>query len=115
MNFKIKKEDKTIIITTLILGLINFFYLLSHNVLSNDALANGKIYLSKGWEMDLGRPLLLVIDRLRGGLVSPQIIITISLIIIAICSILLVRIFEIKNKYSIILITILLVSYPTIS
>ena len=115
MNFKIKKEDKTIIITTLILGLINFFYLLSHNVLSNDALANGKIYLSKGWEMDLGRPLLLVIDRLRGGLVSPQIIITISLIIIAICSILLVRIFEIKNKYSIILITILLVLYPTIS
>ena len=115
MKYKIKNEEKTILITTLILGLINFFYLLSHNVLSNDALANGNIYLSKGWEIDLGRPLLLVIDRLRGGLVVPPIIITISLIIIAICAILLVRIFEIKNKYAIVLLTSILVLFPVLS
>lgn len=112
---KIEKEDKIIIISTLILGLINFFYLLTHHVLSPDGLAYGPIYKSNGWELDLGRPLLLIIDRLRGGLVSPPIIMFLSLILISISITIIRRIFNIKNNTTLLLLTAIVVLFPTLS
>ena len=112
---QITKQDKLIIILTFSIGLLNFLYLLSNNVLSPDGLAYGPIYKSNGWEVDLGRPLLLIIDRLRGGLVSAPIILFVALINISITTMLLRRIYDIKKTLSIIILSLLLVLFPTLS
>ncbi len=112
---KLKKEDKYIFGTVFFVGLINFFYLLTHHVLSPDGLAYGPIYKSNGWEVDLGRPLLLVVDRLRGGLVSPPVILFVSFIFISLSVLFITRIFSIKKTIPIILLSILFILFPVLS
>ena len=112
---KMRKEDLYIFGTVFLVGLINFFYLLTHHVLSPDGLAYGPIYKSNGWEVDLGRPLLLVIDRLRGGLVNPPVILFTSFIIISLSVLLVTRIFSIKKPIPIILLSILFILFPVLS
>lgn len=112
---KWRKEDLYVFLTVFFVGFINFFYLLTHHVLSPDGLAYGPIYKSNGWEVDLGRPLLLVVDRLRGGLVSPPIILFVSLIFISLSVVLLTRIFTMKKPLPIIILSILFVLFPVLS
>lgn len=112
---KLNKEDLFIIITVLITGIINYIYLLTHNCLSHDGLFYGPVYVSGGWEFDLGRPLLIIIDKLRGGLVAPSIIFSIGLICICITLILIRKIFKIERRIPLVLSTILLVTFPTIA
>lgn len=115
---KILKKDKNlklIFIVTFIAGLINFYLVYTKHVMSFDALANGDIYKSGGWELDLGRGLLLVIDRLRFGLVSPPLIIFISLIYLSLSSYFLCKIFDLEDKKKIILITLIVVLFPSLS
>ena len=112
---KLYQSDLFIIITTLITGLINYIYLLTHNCLSHDGLFYGPIHVSGNWEFDLGRPLLIIIDKLRGGLVAPSIIFSIGIICICITLILIKRIFKIEKRIPLLLITIMLVTFPTIA
>jgi len=111
----IKKEDLLIFFTVFLFGLINYFYFLGHTVLTPDGLTYGPIYKSGGWEFDLGRPFLLIVDRIRGGLVSSPIIIFFSLVFLSISVMLIRRIFSIKSKFSIFLISLLIVLFPTFS
>ena len=111
----IEKEDLIILFTVFFFGLINFFYFMGHTVLTPDGLTYGPIYKSGGWEIDLGRPLLLVIDRLRGGLVSSPIILFFSFLYLSISTMLIRRIYPIKSKFTIFLIAILVVLFPTFS
>lgn len=112
---KLNKDDLFVIITALITGIINYIYLLTHNCLSHDGLFYGPVHVSGNWEFDLGRPLLTVIDKLRGGLVAPNIIFSIGIICICITLILIKRIFKINKKIPLLLITIMLVTFPTIA
>ena len=114
-KISINKNDLLVIITIFLFGLVNYIYILGHTVLSPDGLTYGPIYISGGWEFDLGRPLLHVIDRIRGGLVSPSIILFSSLIMLSISAILLKNIFKIKNKINIFILSILIVLFPTFS
>lgn len=111
---KIDNNDKFIIVTILISSIINYLYLLTHNCLSHDGLFNGPIYQSGEWEMALGRPMLIFIDKLRGGLVTSSIIFFVGLICICLTMMLIKRIFKIDKKALLFLLSILLVSFPTI-
>ena len=111
----IEKEDFIILITVFLFGLINYFYFLSHTVLTPDGLTYGPIYISGGWEVDLGRPLLIIMDRLRGGLVSSPIILFFSLIYLSISAMLLRRIYPLKSKFTVFLISLLVVLFPVFS
>ena len=111
----IKKEDLLILFTIFLFGLINYFYFLGHTVLTPDGLTYGPLYKSGGWEIDLGRPLLLIVDRLRGGLVSSPIILFFSLIYLSISTMLLRRIYPIKSKFTIFLVSLLVVLFPVFS
>lgn len=114
--FKIKKkEDLTILFTVLITGFLNFYFFLGHTVLSPDGLVYGPLYKSGRWEFQLGRPLLAIVDRLRGGLVSPPMIVFFSLFYIALTIMTLRRIFPMKNNLPWIIISIFVVLFPTIS
>ena len=112
---KIEKEDLIILFTIFLFGLINYFYFLGHIVLTPDGLTYGPIYKSGGWEFDLGRPLLLIIDRLRGGLVSSPIILFFSFIYLSISTMILRRIYPIKSKFTIFLVSLLVVLFPVFS
>lgn len=111
----IEKEDLIILFTIFLFGLINYFYFLGHTVLTPDGLTYGPIYKSGGWEFDLGRPLLLIIDRLRGGLVSSPIILFFSFIYLSISTMILRRIYPIKSKFTIFLVSLLVVLFPVFS
>jgi hypothetical protein len=111
----IKKEDLMILFTVYLFGFINYFYFLVNTVLSPDGLTYGPIYKSGGWEIDLGRPLLLVVDRLRGGLVSSSIIVFFALLYLSISVMIIRRTFPIKKKFSLFLISVLIALFPTFS
>lgn len=112
---KIKKEDFSILVAVFVFGFLNFYFFLSHTVLSPDGLTYGPLYKSGRWEFQLGRPLLAIIDRMRGGLVSPPIILFFSLLYVAISIMFLRRIFSIKGKLSLFILSLLFVLFPTIS
>lgn len=112
---KIDKNDVFIIVTVFISSLINYLYFFTHQCLSHDGLFNGPIYKSGEWELALGRSLLIIIDKLRGGLVAPCIIFFVSLICISITLLIIKRIFNIDKKVLLFLLSVLLVSFPTIA
>lgn len=112
---KIDKNDVFIIVTVFISSLINYLYFFTHQCLSHDGLFNGPIYKSGEWELALGRFLLIIIDKLRGGLVAPCIIFFVSLICISITLLIIKRIFNIDKKVLLFLLSVLLVSFPTIA
>ena len=112
---RLNQNDIFIIITTIITGFINYIYLLTHNCLSHDGLFYGPTHVSAGWEFDLGRPLLRIVDILRGGLVASSIIFSIGLICIFTSLIIIKKIFKIEKKIPLLLITIMLVTFPTIA
>lgn len=109
----IKKEDILILLTVFIVGLVNYFYFMSNVALTHDGITYGPLHIAGGWDFDLGRPLLLIFDRLRGGLVSPVIIVFFALIYLSISVMLLRRIFPIKKKISIFLLSLLVVLFPS--
>lgn len=112
---KFDKNDRFILITVLISSIINYLYLLTHQCLSHDGLFNGPIYKSGEWELALGRPLLILIDKLRGGLVASSIIFVLGLICISLTLMLIKRIFKIDKKALLFLLSILLVTFPTVA
>ena len=112
MKIKLNERLKFIFKITFLAGLINFFLLYSNNAMSFDTLINGRIFKAGGWEFDLGRCLLLVVDRLRFGLVIPHLIIIISLTFLALSTYYLCKIFDVEDKIKIILISLLVVLFP---
>lgn len=112
---KFDKNDKFIFMTVFISAVINYLYLLTHHCLSHDGLFNGPIYKSGEWELALGRPLLIIVDKLRGGLVASSIIFVIGMICVCLTLMIVRRIFSIDKKSLLFLLSILLVSFPTIA
>ena len=112
---KVDENDKYIFIIVFVSSIINYLYLLTHQSLSHDGLFNGPIYKSGEWELALGRPLLIFVDKLRGGLVASSIIFVIGLICICLTLMIIKRIFDIDKKVLLFLLSVLLVTFPTIA
>ncbi len=105
-------NNKLAFLTTMILGLVTHFYLYTHNVLSPDAVADGTFHISGEWEISLGRWLLPIVDSIRGGIVSEILIIFISLILLSISSVFLIKLFKIKNKILMFLVSAIIATAP---
>lgn len=112
---KIDLNDRFIIVTVFISSIINYIYMLTHQCLSHDGLFNGPIYTSGEWEMALGRPFLILIDKLRGGLVASSVIFVIAVACICLTLMLIKRIFKIDKKVLLFLLSVLLVVFPTVA
>ena len=95
---KYDKGDLLILVTVLIAGIINNFNFVIGKGVSPDALSIQNYYVAGNWELQLGRFLIKFTNSMRYGLVNKFIIIIISLSCIAISILLLKRIFNIKNK-----------------
>ena len=119
MNNKLEKikstityENKLIIIISFIAGLITHFYFLTNEAIAPDSLGMNNYFKAGTWETSLGRWAIPIIDTLRGGLVSNVLITFFCILVLTITTILIVKLFKIKNKKIIILISILMVTAP---
>ena len=112
---KIKKDDLILVAFVFIFGILNYFFLITNNVLSGDGLFNGPIFFSGNWEFDLGRPLLIVLDKLRFGIVNPPIIMFFALLYISISILIIKRTFKIKKLFPMILISLSMILFPVYS
>ena len=108
-------SNKLTIISTFIAGLIAHFYFYTNEVISPDSLYIGNIHISNAWETSLGRWGIQFVDLLRGGLVCNVLITIICILLISATTIVLIKLFDIKNTVTIVLISILMVVTPQVA
>lgn len=92
------KDRKFIFLLTAVLGVITHFLLISNLILSQDGLLNGIHYTAGGYEASLGRWGIDFFDSIRNNIALPFITTLISILIMGIINILIIELFEIKNK-----------------
>ena len=109
------KQNKIVILTVLISGLITHFYLYSNNLICADALEKGQYCIAGKWEQTLGRWAIQFFDMARGGIVSHILIVIISLTFLAFTSIFITKLFNIKNKVISVLISLIIAVSPQIA
>lgn len=112
---KISCEDKLILIVSFIAGLITHFYFYTNECLSPDAVWAGSIHISGLWEVSLGRWGLVLVDLLKNGLVNHFLITIVSILALSVSTMLIVKIFKIKNYIIITLMAILMVVTPQVT
>ena len=109
---KFDKNDLLIIIETFIVGLINCFYFIIGNGVSTDSISYSSFNAAGNWEVSLGRFLIKYVNLFRFQLVNKLIVVLICLFCIALAVMLLRRIFNIKNKLSLFLLTLIICVAP---
>ena len=101
--------------TTLIGGVLVHLYLLLNNCISPDALAIGELYIAGNWERSLGRWGIGFVDKLRFGIVNKYLIIIASLVLLALTAVIICKLFDLKSKKCIILVSLLICVSPCVS
>lgn len=112
LNIEINTYKKYAFFTAIILGILAHFTLYSQLITTTDGFHFGTRYYAGAWEISLGRWFIVILNILRYGLVSPAHITFFSIFILAITSILIVDIFEIKNKVTAIITSACIVLAP---
>ena len=114
MKTLIKKEYKNLLLIITLLFLIHL-PLMTKNIISADILLNNYFYKGYSWEISLGRFGLYIIGILKSFVTVPHIDLLISYIFISISTILLIDLFNIKDKIKKILLILIIVLSPITS
>lgn len=114
MKTLIKKEYKYLLLIITLLFLIHL-PLMTKNIISADILLNNYFYKGYSWEISLGRFGLYIIGILKSFITVPHIDLLISYIFISISTILLMDLFNIKDKIKRILLILIIVLSPITS
>lgn len=114
MQTLIKKEYKYLLLIITLLFLIHL-PLMTKNIISADILLNNYFYKGYSWEISLGRFGLYIIGILKSFITVPHIDLLISYIFISISTILLMDLFNIKDKIKRILLILIIVLSPITS
>ena len=109
---KIDKNDKIIILTTFIIGILNNLYFIVGEGVAPDAVSPAFFNVAGNWEITLGRFGIKYINKLRYGFVSQLVIILICLTFIALSVMVLKRIFKLKNPITILILTMMITLAP---
>ncbi len=109
---KVTKNDVFAIIIVFVLGIINNFTFVITEGVAPDALISSDFQIAGRWEISLGRFGLSIVNMLRFGLINKFLIIVISLLFLSISVIIIMRIFEVKNKIVIFFISALIAVAP---
>lgn len=111
----INLQSKIAFVSTIIMGLINYSYFITHHVKSPDAVFIGHYHISSEWELSLGRFGLKIVDLLRGGIVNENLLIINSILIIAIAAGFLVSILEIHDNLLAVLMAAIFITSPQLA
>ena len=109
---KFEKDDKFVFIITFIAGIIANFYFFISRGLQADALSPSYFRIAGNWETKLGRPLIQFTDMARFGFVNQLLIVLVSLLFIAGFMMLIRRIFNIKSRVLLFILTVLITVSP---
>ena len=109
---KIKKEWKIAILSTIVIGIITHLYIMVNVIPNHDSLYN--IYATQNITK-LGRWFLQYACGLSSYYSLPWVIGSISIVLISITSAIIVELFGVKKKLNIILLSGILVTFPTIA
>ena len=109
------KENKKLFLIVFALGMLIHFLLYSQNIVAYDGYWHYGSFLSKGWEVSLGRFMLPFVDLLRGTVVCSFLSSIISISLVSITTIVLCDLLKIKKNYLKIITGLLLLSIPTFS
>ena len=112
------RDNKTNIIITAIVFtafflINNIQFIFSHGVAPDVLFFGTEHYKAGNWEISLGRFGLVLIDKLKFGLVNKQIIMAYCMLYLGISTLLIQNLFNIKRKISVILLSIVLAVFPT--
>lgn len=108
-------KNKKIFITTFIILFLVHLPLITKNIISADILLNNYYYKGYSWEISLGRFGLFLIGIIKSYLTIPHIDIILSYIIISISTIIILDLFNTKNKLKIILFILIITLSPITS
>lgn len=112
---KVNLQSKIAFFSTIIIGLINYSYFISHHVKSPDAVFIGHYHISGEWELSLGRFGIKMIDLLRGGIVNENLLIFSSILLIAIAAGFLVSTLDIHDNLLVVLIAAIFITAPQLA
>ena len=115
MKKKLFKLENIIYLVMFFLLIIVHFALLTKNILTADVLLNNEYYRGYAWEISLGRFGLFFIGLIKGYYSNKVLEIIISSILIVIITYLLIKIFDIKDKFHKAFSIILMILSPIIS
>lgn len=111
-KIKISNETKLAFWSALIFGFITHMYVITNMLFSPDSIG---YYVSKNDKLTSGRWFLYVPSAISSDYTLPWVIGVLSLFYIAISVVIIINIFELKSKTSILLTSALIVTFPTIS
>lgn len=115
MNWFDKGKQLAFIIT-LLAGIITHITIISGTIMSQDGLWNSIQYFKPGvWETTLGRWGIAIVERLTNFIAIPSISTIASIFVMAITAVVLVDLFDLKSKISIIITSLILVVTPTLT
>lgn len=101
-------------ITAFVVGLITHLTMITEMIMSQDGLWNSIAYSRAGqWELSLGRWGIVLIERLNSFIAIPTVSTIFCIITMAIIATILVDLFDLKSKISIVFTSIALVVTPT--
>lgn len=109
------KEKRIIFLVTFMMGMLIHLSLYTNQLLVEDGYWHYGAFLSKGWEVSLGRFGLPFVDLFRGTVVSSVLSTTLSCVIMAFASVFLTETLKVKKLYVKVLISLLLIVTPTFS
>ena len=112
---EITQADLKIFLIIFIAGILIHFLLYSQNIVAYDGYWHNGSFISKGWEISLGRFMLPFSDILRGTVVCSFLSTIISISLVSITNIFLCKTLNINKKYLMILSGLILLSIPSFS
>lgn len=103
-------------LTTFIIGIVTHIKIIVGLYATQDGLSNGMAYIKPStWELALGRWGIVIFERLNNFIMIPSVATVSCILLLSIASIFIVDLFNLKNKFSIIVVSILTVLCPSIT
>ena len=107
-------DRKLALIVSCIMGFITHIMMITSTIMSQDGLWNSIRYAKPGdWEITLGRWGIYLIEKIDFFMAIPSITTVFCIIIMAMTSMFVIDLFEIKRKYSVIIVAVLFAVAPT--
>lgn len=110
------KEKILAFLTVIFVGFITHINMITGSLSTQDGLWNGMGYHKPSdWETSLGRWGIILAQRINNFIMIPSIVTVLSILVIAIATVFIIDLFNIKNKFSIILVSIIMIVSPCIT
>lgn len=115
LKSNVNNEMRLAFISTLIVGFLTHMYLFTNNIINSDCVLTSPYQGGFMWELSLGRWAIKYFGMIGTNFTLPVVIGTISIFCLAIISVILTNLFNLKESINIIILSCILVTFPSIT